>query len=154
MKNIFKSLLFLSLLLSTFCVVKAQQNPLIPDARLKAVYSESDLQNMQDFRSFKIAVLNYYLDNMYYLSETLPAEVELVGDITTLNKRNSLETFDENLDVFAQKTFNPYLYAFSIPYDKSIAYSLGEQGYLVVYSRQEYQNRLEQYLKESKIKIE
>lgn len=154
MKNIFKGLFLLSLLLGGTHVGMAQKNAVNPDARLKAVYSEDVLQDMQDHNSFKLVALNYYLDNMYYLSETLPDGAELMGDITTLHKKNSLETFDESLDVFAQKTFNPYLYAFATSYDKQMAYSLGEKGYLVVYSREEYQNRLNQYLKDNKIKVE
>jgi len=134
--------------------IYAQNMELKPDQRLIEVIGNEKLSQMEESGSFKIAVYNYYLDNMYYISETEPENGINKGLITELSLKNGTGAFQENPIVFENKTFNPYLYEFVIPYDEVIYYVIEEgKKYFVVYSRKTYEENLSRYLNDNKIII-
>lgn len=118
------------------------------------VKSAAKIQDLEDAGSFKLAAFNYYLDNMYFITDEEPQLADYQGDITTLKTINGDGHFTEEVAVLGTTQFNPFQYFFPIPYDKAIYYSFsdGEKTrYFVVYSRAEYEQRLEQYLKANNI---
>jgi len=134
--------------------IYAQNMGLKPDQRLIEVIGNEKLSQMEESGSFMIAVYNYYLDNMYYISETEPENGINRGLISELRLKNGTGTFQESPIVFENKTFNPYLYELEIPYDEGIYYVIEEgKKYFVVYSRKTYEENLSRYLNDNKIII-
>lgn len=134
--------------------IYAQNMELKPDQRLIGVIGNEKLSQMEESGSFKIAVYNYYLDNMYYISETEPENGINQGLISELRLKDGTGTFKKTAVVFENKTFNPYLYELNIPYDETIYYVIEEgKKYFVVYSRKTYEENLSRYLNDNKIII-
>lgn len=123
------------------------------DPRLKDYLSTEKIASLERTGSFKTAVYNYYLDNMYYISDVEPIDAQNMGPIYQLQRIDGLGTFNENFSVFDNKTFNPYLYEFNIPYAEMTYYVLDEgKKYLVIYSREEYAQNLKLYLRENNLR--
>ena len=149
------SILFVLFIFIGITNIQSQNMGLKADPRLKEVFNYEKIKQLEENGSFKLAVYNYYLDNMYYLSDVVPQDAINVGSIYNLERMNSYATFQENIDVFDNKTFNPYLYQFNIPYNE-ITYYVIEEGkkYLVIYSREMYDSNLQHYLKEQHIVVQ
>jgi len=117
------------------------QNTVEPDARLKAVYSEENLQSMKTNSSSQLDVLNFNLDHSWFLvDEAIYDKVKDSPYLYFVDTETGLQSNTKVTSIDFTKV-NIALYWVDVQYDKRVFYRVGDTGYVLgFYSTKELVN--------------
>lgn len=150
MKIIKKVFLFSFVLFcfSTMLNVVSAQKQIIPDSRIAEVYGQAKVDAMMQSAPQKILRYNYFLNNSFYVSKTLPPKTVIKGDIFNVPSRNNDYLFNENEEVVKQGKFNRLKYSFRIESNNYTAFEMGSSGvYVIFYPEESYFQKENAYIK-------
>lgn len=156
MKIIKKVFLFSFVLFcfSTMLNVVSAQKQIIPDSRIAEVYGQAKVDAMMQSAPQKILHFNYFLNNSFYISKTLPANAVIKGDIYNVSSRNNDYVFNESEELVRQGKFNRLKYSFRLESNNYTAYEMGSSGIFVIFYPEEvYFERERAYMRTFGIKL-
>lgn len=146
--------LLLSSLLFCFSIMASAQKQVVPDNRIAEVYGQAKVDAMLQKAPQKILHFNYFLNNSFYVSKTLPANTVNRGDIYSVPSRNNDYVFNESEELVKQGKFNRLKYSFRLEPKKYTAYEMGSSGvYIIFYPEETYFANERTFIRESGVKF-
>ena len=124
-----KKLLTILVLLVAFTGVYAQQVSVIPDNKLYAKFQSDDINNMVNLLPQEITYWNWFAYNGFVVKRTSPELAQKYPPLKFYDKDTKLAA-DEEV-AYDELSFNIMAYDFEIHPDKTIAYRIGNTGYIV-----------------------
>lgn len=147
-------ILLLGSILFCFGITLSAQKQVIPDSRIAEVYGQVKVDAMLQKAPQKILYFNYFLNNSFYVSKTLPSNTVIKGDIYSVPSRNNDYVFNESEELVKQGQFNRLKYSFRLESNKYTAYEMGSSGiYVIFYPEETYFANERTFIKESGIKF-
>lgn len=128
MKTINLVLLCLAMLVST---VLTAQKSVVPDQRLKQIYSDEELARMNANSNTTIEYLNFCLQRSWFLAdESVMEKVQNSPYLYYVNQETGLKS-DIMVTSVNFENFNVLLYYSEPAYDKRVFYRIGDTGYVI-----------------------
>lgn len=128
---------FVLFLFSTSINFVSAQKQIVPDSRIAEVYGQAKVDAMMQSAPQKILHFNYFLNNSFYVSKTLPANTIPKGDIYSVSSRNDDFLFNESEELVKQGKFNRLKYSFRMDSYNYTAYEMGSSGVYVIFYPEE-----------------
>lgn len=153
MKLKFKIILISSFLIC-FSITAFSQKKIEADTRIAEVYGQAKVEAMLASAPQKILHFNYFLNNSFYVSKSLPANTVVKGDIYSVPSRNNDYVFNESEELVRQGKFNRLKYSFRLESNNYTAYEMGSSGIFVIFYPEEvYFERERAYMRTFGIKL-
>lgn len=118
----------------------SQSKNVVIDSRLKDIYSDSHLNNLQINAPGKIAYYNFFLNNYCSVEKAAPTNAVYKGDVSEIKAKIGTNWMVDS-NSFDIKTFNMLKFHIPLELDNKIYYSIGESNtFLVFVSINEFSN--------------
>ena len=125
-----KKIAFIIVILTAF-VVSAMSQTQFVDIRLSAVYSQEDLDNLEENNPQKLDFMNWSLDNSYTIVDAGYEKCLQMPYLKHFDPVNKI--IGANVENLSEEDLNIYMFLFERQYDKKAHYRIGDTGKAIVF---------------------